>query len=55
MGDRKGPFDTGHSAMGAEDAVRSRFRMQEAVEGHSAVNCLHNRTSPGTSSRLTRS
>jgi hypothetical protein len=41
--------------MGAEDAVQSRFRMQEAVDGHSAANCLHNRTSPGTSSRLTRS
>jgi hypothetical protein len=48
-------FDTGRSAMSAEEAVRSRIRKQAAVEGHSAANCLHNRTSPGTPSRLNRS
>jgi hypothetical protein len=47
--------DTGRSTTAGESFGRSLLRMHVAVDGQRAANCLHNRTSLGTSSRLTRS
>lgn len=48
-------LDTGRSTVATEGFGRSLFRMHIAVDGHRTANCLHNRTSLGTSSRLTSS